>query len=257
MRRLLLDILRSDRGQAKPNPLLAFLVIITMAAVLLILLPHTASRRLFLLMMGGASVLGTAFFAIVSGDFRSEKQRAAITQGTERRPSGAFSGEVSSQPSDSASQPRLARQRAQSLVRRSQSPLLIATVDRTGAVLADRVTLARGAGSMRGLLGRDGLPPGEGLYFPDALFGALHSIGMRFAFDALYLDRHGRVRRVLHAVPPGRLCPWDGRTRAALELPAGTLAAAGVRVGDVVRLQGRDDVPPPGRLRGGPPPAFV
>jgi len=89
---------------------------------------------------------------------------------------------------------------------------------------------------MRGLLGRDGLAPGDGMYFPDALFGALHSIGMRFAFDALYLDRQGRVRRVLHAVQPGRLCPWDLRTAAALELPAGTLAAAAVQVGDSVSV---------------------
>jgi uncharacterized membrane protein (UPF0127 family) len=88
---------------------------------------------------------------------------------------------------------------------------------------------------MRGLLGRDALPPGEGLYFPGATFGALHSFGMRFPFDALYLDRRGRVRRVLRAVPPGRLCPWDLWTVAALELPAG--AAWSVRVGDAVRVQ--------------------
>lgn len=112
-----------------------------------------------------------------------------------------------------------------------------ATMVRTGAVLGDRIATAIGTGSMRGLLGRRGLAPGEGLYFPHATFGALHSIGMRFAFDALYLDRRGRVRRVLHDVRPGRLCPWDLRTVAAIELPSGTLAAAGVAVGDVVAIE--------------------
>ena len=113
-------------------------------------------------------------------------------------------------------------------------PPLTATLPRTGAVLANQVLVATGAASMRGLLGRDCLAPGEGLYFPAATFGALHSIGMRFSFDALYLDRRGVVRRVLRAVPPGRLCPWDLWTVAALELPAGTLDQAGVAVGDVV-----------------------
>ena len=116
------------------------------------------------------------------------------------------------------------------------SALLTAILDRTGDALADHVMVARGATATRGLLGRDGMEPGEGLYFPEALFGALHSFGMRFAFDAVYLDRRGRVRRVLHAVRPYRLCPWDLRTVATLELPAGTLMAAGVVVGDTVRL---------------------
>jgi hypothetical protein len=40
---------------------------------------------------------------------------------------------------------------------------LTATIPRTGAVLADRVLVATGAASMRGLLGRDCLAPGDGL----------------------------------------------------------------------------------------------
>ena len=120
---------------------------------------------------------------------------------------------------------------------------LTATIPRTGAVLARRVLVATGAASMRGLLGRDCLAPGEGLYFPAATFGALHSIGMRFAFDALYLDRRGVVRRAPRAVPPGRLCPWDLWTVAALELPTG--AAADVRRGDAVRIGPAGEGPAP------------
>ena len=94
---------------------------------------------------------------------------------------------------------------------------------------------------MRGLIGRDCLAPGEGLYFPSATFGALHSIGMRFAFDALYLDRRGVVRRVLRAVSPGRLCPWDICTVAAWELAAGARprCAVATRCGSVWRARAR------------------
>ena len=103
------------------------------------------------------------------------------------------------------------------------------------ASLGDRIMVATGGAAMKGLLGRVALMPGEGLYFPNATFGALHSIGMRFSFDALYLDRRGLVRRVLHGVRPGRLCPWDLFTAAALELPAG--AARDVRAGDAVEFR--------------------
>ena len=111
--------------------------------------------------------------------------------------------------------------------------------DADGARLGDRILVATGVAAMRGLLGRNGMEPGEGLYFPSAPFGALHSIGMRFPFDALYLDRRGRVRRVLHEVRPGRLCPWDLLTVAALELPAGV--AREVRVGDTVAIRPMPD----------------
>ena len=104
-----------------------------------------------------------------------------------------------------------------------------ATLERTSAVLADHVTTVVGVDALRGLLGRDGIGVGEALYFPAATFGAVHSFGMRFAFDALYLDRRGRVRRVLQAVKPWRLCPWDLWTVAALEMATG--AAADVRRG--------------------------
>lgn len=107
-----------------------------------------------------------------------------------------------------------------------------AVLAHTGAVLATHVFAVAGAAAVRGLIGRDGMNPGEGTYFAPAPFGAIHSIGMRFPFDALYLDRSGRVRRVLRGVRPGRLCAWDMGTVAVLELPAS--AAAKVCIGDVV-----------------------
>ncbi len=111
---------------------------------------------------------------------------------------------------------------------------LSAFLEHDGKMLARRVWTASGVAAMRGLLGRDHLEPGEALYFPHATFGALHSFGMRFAFDALYLDRRGVIRQVLRAVPPGRLCAWNLWTVSALEMQAG--AADGVRPGDAVRF---------------------
>ena len=59
---------------------------------------------------------------------------------------------------------------------------------------------------------------------------------MRFAIDAVFLDRDLRVVRV-----SSRLRPWvpaTGAVRAdsVLELPAGTAERTGTQAGDVLRL---------------------
>lgn len=73
---------------------------------------------------------------------------------------------------------------------------------------------------LRGLLGRDGLPPGEAMAFPRC--NAIHTIGMRFAIDVAFLDRAGRPVRLARAVPPGRLLVWGGlRARTVVEAAAG------------------------------------
>ena len=61
---------------------------------------------------------------------------------------------------------------------------------------------------IRGLLGRDGLPPGEGLLIPRC--NAIHTVGMRFPIDAEFLSRDGSTVRVVRDIPPGRLFVWGG-----------------------------------------------
>ncbi len=76
----------------------------------------------------------------------------------------------------------------------------------------------------RGLLGRDGLPPGEGLLIPRC--NAIHTIGMRFPIDAEFLSRDGSTLRVVRDIPPGRLLVWGGwRARQVLETQAGAVRA--------------------------------
>ena len=76
----------------------------------------------------------------------------------------------------------------------------------------------------KGLLGRTGLPSGEGLLIPKC--NAIHTIGMRFPIDAEFLDHHGRTVRVVRDIPPGRLCIWGGfRSRQVLETQTGALRA--------------------------------
>jgi uncharacterized protein len=94
------------------------------------------------------------------------------------------------------------------------------------AVLVPRVTRAVSTlARMRGLLGRKGLPAGEGLLIERC--GSIHTVGMRFAIDAIFLDRAWRVCRVARGIRPGRLCIWGGwRAQRCLEVAAGRLDTA-------------------------------
>jgi len=68
-----------------------------------------------------------------------------------------------------------------------------------------------------GLAGLRALPPHAGLLLPRTR--SVHTFGMRFALDLVWLDADGTVVRVDHAVPPGRVRGCRG-ARAVVELPS-------------------------------------
>jgi uncharacterized membrane protein (UPF0127 family) len=104
----------------------------------------------------------------------------------------------------------------------------------TGAVIANRVEAAFDSDSRRrGLLGRNEWEAGRALVI--APCAAVHTWGMRFPIDVLFVDRQGRVRKVVEALPARRMTASLGAF-AAIELPAGTAASCGVRRGDWVAI---------------------
>jgi len=85
-----------------------------------------------------------------------------------------------------------------------------------------------------GLMGRSGLPEGEGLLFVPG--GSIHTFFMRFALDVAYLAPDGTVLRVAAAVRPWRLARAPRGTRFVLELGARQAAAHGVAEGTRLEL---------------------
>jgi uncharacterized membrane protein (UPF0127 family) len=105
-----------------------------------------------------------------------------------------------------------------------------------GRVVCARCAVAdRPLARMRGLLGRSGLAPDEGLLLRPT--GSVHTAFMRFPIDVVLLDRELRVLRVVPALPPWRAAAAR-RARAALELPAGAAARARIAPGERLRLDG-------------------
>jgi uncharacterized protein len=105
-----------------------------------------------------------------------------------------------------------------------------------GAVLAERADLADSLfARARGLLGRSGLAPGDGLIIRPC--SAVHTVGMTFPIDVVHLGADSRVLRVVADLRPWRLGPLVRGSRVVVELPAGTTRATGTSEGDLVQLE--------------------
>lgn len=109
-----------------------------------------------------------------------------------------------------------------------------------GTVLGSRVRLADDTWSrLAGLLTRSRLEPGEGLLIPSA---AIHTIGMRFSIDAVFLEKiqvakRRRVKRIYHGLAPWRMTRYVWGAESVLELPAGTAEASQTEVGDELEIE--------------------
>jgi uncharacterized protein len=100
--------------------------------------------------------------------------------------------------------------------------------------LATSVEVASsGARRSKGLLGRKGLGPGEGLWIVPC--EAVHTFGMQFSLDLVYLDRKHRIRKIKKNVPPWRISACL-TAHSVVELPAGSILDADAQPGDVVEL---------------------
>ena len=80
-----------------------------------------------------------------------------------------------------------------------------------------------------GLLDRETLSSGEGLWIVPC--EGVHTFGMKFPIDLVYLDRKKRVRKIRHAVPPRRISICLA-AHSVVELPAGTIRRTQTRPGD-------------------------
>jgi uncharacterized membrane protein (UPF0127 family) len=90
---------------------------------------------------------------------------------------------------------------------------------------------------MRGLLGRRDLDPGRGLLIRPA--PAIHTWFMRFAIDAVFLDRDLTVLSVRPRLRPWRMAGQRG-ARAVLELRAGEAERRGIDRGSRLELSDVD-----------------
>ena len=112
--------------------------------------------------------------------------------------------------------------------------------ERTSTVVADQLMTAFDSASRRrGLLGRNGLPPGHALIIAPS--NAVHTFFMRFPIDVVFVRRDGRIIRIRAALPQWRMTA-SLRGFAVIELPAGTLARSKTVCGDRLICRPASDI---------------
>jgi uncharacterized membrane protein (UPF0127 family) len=105
----------------------------------------------------------------------------------------------------------------------------IANVTRQTEIASCVEVADRGAKRRKGLLGRTALSPEEGLWIVPC--EAVHTFGMRFPIDLVYLDRDKRVKKVRSEVPPWRVSGCLS-AHSVLELAQGTVRRTQTKPGD-------------------------
>ena len=106
-------------------------------------------------------------------------------------------------------------------------------IQRNGETLARVWNANRYFLRLRGLLGRT-IPEGGGLLLTPC--GSIHTFGMRYPIDAVYLSSSGRVLRVDGSLKAGKAWPMQRGARRVLELPAGTAKERNIRVNDLLEV---------------------
>jgi uncharacterized membrane protein (UPF0127 family) len=104
----------------------------------------------------------------------------------------------------------------------------------SGAVVCERCAIADKPWSrLRGLLGREELPPGEGILLRPC--SSVHTMFMRFPIDVVFCAGDLTVLSVAANVAPWRAAMRRG-AKVAIELAAGEAARSGVEAGARLRL---------------------
>jgi uncharacterized protein len=110
----------------------------------------------------------------------------------------------------------------------------VSTVDGVSVARFTRVASSFGA-RLVGLLNRGKLSDKEGLLLSPG--GSIHTIGMRFPIDAVFLDKRMCVLKLAPSVQPWRGVLAPRRTRHVLELAEGRIEAVGLRPGAQLRAE--------------------
>ena len=84
----------------------------------------------------------------------------------------------------------------------------------------------------RGLLGTDGIAPGQGCWLEGA--SSVHMFGMRYALDIVFLDRDSRIVRLVPGLRPWAISPLVPSARAVLEIAAGRAGELGWKTGQAL-----------------------
>jgi uncharacterized protein len=83
---------------------------------------------------------------------------------------------------------------------------------------------------LKGLLGRVRLKPEDGIWLRPSC--GIHTIGMLFAIDVIYLDNSNRVIHLVEHMGPFRISPIRIKCASILELVSRAIYSSNTQIGD-------------------------
>ena len=87
---------------------------------------------------------------------------------------------------------------------------------------------------MKGLIGKTEMKAGEALLIKPCM--SIHTFGMRFPIDVIFLNKKNEVITIIKNLKPNRITRVYPKAVSVLELPAGTLKEIDTRVGDEIEI---------------------
>lgn len=106
---------------------------------------------------------------------------------------------------------------------------------RNSTRIADQIKKAANPVSrVIGLLGTSGLDQGQGLLLVGC--NSIHTVGMRYAIDAIYLDAKNSIIKICEHLQPNRLGALVWKAHSVLEVPAGFARENSLRDGDQLQF---------------------
>lgn len=108
---------------------------------------------------------------------------------------------------------------------------------RDGCVVADKAELAGSLiARLVGLIGRRDFPKGSAMIIPGCR--QVHTFLMRFPIDVLFIDERDKVVYIAANIKSCRITRFCISASRIIELPAGTITACGIMVGDILSIKG-------------------
>ncbi len=98
-------------------------------------------------------------------------------------------------------------------------------------ILAENIEVANNpVKRIMGLLGRSSLERGKGLHIIPC--NNIHSLFMKFSFDAIFIDKKNKVKNLSEKIPPWTWAKFCFSANSVIELPAGTISETGTEIED-------------------------
>ncbi len=85
---------------------------------------------------------------------------------------------------------------------------------------------------LKGLMFDRNMAPGSALFFQDCR--CIHTCFMNFAIDTIFVDQNFVAKKTFENIKPWRFSQIVWQASSVIELPAGTLKATPVDIGDVL-----------------------